>query len=195
MAKGWRKPKKQCAAPGCSRHSYARGFCPMHYGRWKKHGDPMLIVQPKKHQTLDDAMKGKFTIPESGCWEWKRRSHTFGYGAVSFQGRNIPAHRAMWILHFGSIPDGLLVCHKCDNPPCVNPDHLFLGTSTDNNRDMLSKGRMKHNHAGKTHCKDGHEFTVENTRLERNGRRTCRACERESGKRKYQRRRNAIATI
>lgn len=81
---------------------------------------------------------------ESGCWEWTARTHK-GYGQMgggSKRGDYIkPAHRISWEIHFGPIPDGLWVLHKCDNRKCVNPDHLFLGTVLDNTRDMDSKGR------------------------------------------------------
>lgn len=84
--------------------------------------------------------------PELGpCWIWTGSKRNKGYGAFVFssgsevvQGR---AHRYSWQIHNGPIPDALSVLHKCDNPPCVNPDHLFLGTIADNNRDILEKGR------------------------------------------------------
>lgn len=77
-----------------------------------------------------------------GCWLWTgARFGPNGYGAVRFQKRNSSAHRVSWMIHFGPIPDGLFVCHKCDNPPCCNPAHLFLGTIGDNTRDMIAKGR------------------------------------------------------
>lgn len=74
------------------------------------------------------------------CWIWKgyvsRR-----YGVISINNRPVRSNRAAWILNFGPIPDGLVVCHTCDNPLCCNPKHLFLGTTHDNNEDKLKKGR------------------------------------------------------
>lgn len=78
----------------------------------------------------------------TGCWEWlQARTVTGGYGVVSIANRQQRVHRAMWRVKFGEIPDGMCVLHKCDNPPCCNPEHLFLGTIGDNNRDRDEKGR------------------------------------------------------
>lgn len=81
---------------------------------------------------------------KSGCWVWLAARHKFGYGRLSLPGRpsrHIYAHRFSWILHYGSIPDGLCVLHRCDNPACANPEHLFLGTRCDNCHDRENKGR------------------------------------------------------
>lgn len=81
-------------------------------------------------------------IDESGCWNWKRSKDKNGYGYIKRKGvRTQKAHRAAYEIFNGSINDGLLVCHKCDNPSCVNPDHLFLGSDVDNVKDRTVKGR------------------------------------------------------
>jgi hypothetical protein len=79
----------------------------------------------------------------SGCWEWTGATNKGGYGILhTLAYDSQKAHRLAWELTHGPIPDGLLICHHCDNPPCCNPDHLFLGTHTDNMKDAFSKGRI-----------------------------------------------------
>ena len=93
----------------------------------------------------------------NGCWEWTGARLLKGYGVFSVEKitgwGTIPAHRFSWILHNGIIPRGMCVLHKCDNPPCVNPEHLFLGTKNDNNKDMAIKKRGKNQNTYMTHCK------------------------------------------
>lgn len=93
--------------------------------------------------TLAEAIADKYEIAPSGCWEWTRYIRPAGYGMVGIPGqyRTIDAHRASWMVHRGPIPDGLFVCHTCDNRKCINPDHLWLGTHQDNIDDMVRKGR------------------------------------------------------
>jgi hypothetical protein len=81
------------------------------------------------------------------CWPWTGATMGYGYGHISKNGRSHGhevAHRAMWKIKFGPIPEGFQVLHKCDNPICVNPSHLFLGTTKDNIQDCLKKNRHRH---------------------------------------------------
>lgn len=80
---------------------------------------------------------------DSGCWVWSGQRKYNGYGMFYCLVKKHLAHRISWIINNGIIPDGLCVLHHCDNPPCVNPAHLFLGTQQDNSDDMGSKGRRR----------------------------------------------------
>jgi hypothetical protein len=96
----------------------------------------------RARRSLSDRFQEKFERgPE--CWEWTASQHPFGYGLINAGGRSSPllAHRVSWTLNFGEIPDGMHVLHRCDNPPCVRPDHLFLGDHAANMSDMTKKGR------------------------------------------------------
>jgi hypothetical protein len=83
-------------------------------------------------------------LSENDCWEFNGARCTAGYGQVWIYPKVVYAHRVAWILTHGAIPKGMFVCHKCDNPPCCNPKHLFLGTHKDNMEDSKNKGRNNH---------------------------------------------------
>lgn len=85
----------------------------------------------------------KYEQVASGCWEWQAGKKSNGYGQFTLNGKEERAHRAAYQLFVGPIPDGQQVLHKCDNPVCVNPDHLFLGTVQDNMRDKVVKRRQQ----------------------------------------------------
>jgi len=110
----------------------------------------------------------------------------YGYGAKTYKGKLWKAHRLAWTLENGAIPPGLSVLHKCDNPPCIRIDHLWLGTKGDNNRDMWAKGRAVTWNSFKTECPRGHPYDEANTRIYK-GSRHCRACTSRAGRLLYQR--------
>jgi HNH endonuclease len=113
----------------------------------------MKTGRPFKGTTLTTRLLSSIRINENGCWIWqgsKRKAGKFkghkvlDYGRVKIGTKTVPAHRASWIAFRGPIPTGKRVCHECDVPPCINPDHLFIGTTAKNNRDCKQKGRHSH---------------------------------------------------
>lgn len=113
-------------------------------------------------------------IPFHECWEWTAGLDKDGYGKFWFKNETIRAHRFSYELHFGPIKEGLCVCHTCDNPGCVRPEHLWLGTIQENSKDRDNKKRG--GQSKKTHCKNGHIFDEKNTYYIKNVGRHCRSC-------------------
>lgn len=103
----------------------------------------MIMGMPGKHAPAEERF-WRHVRKSDGCWEWTGSTNDSGYGQFKVDKWPVKAHRFSWLLHFGSIPGDLLVCHHCDNPPCVRPDHLFLGSVDNNNHDKMRKGRQLH---------------------------------------------------
>lgn len=119
---------------------YCSTYCRLR-ARWLSNRDPLLgPVRPRSRPPQERFWS---LVDKSGdCWNWRGSPTTNGYGRMmTIGGLRVGAHRISWTIHNGPIPDGLMVCHRCDNPRCVRPDHLFLGTAYDNNIDSFVKGR------------------------------------------------------
>jgi hypothetical protein len=92
-------------------------------------------------KTLEERFWEKVIVGDDGCWEWTGSRNKYGYGVIGINWKTKLTHRVAYELKNGPIPEGLFVCHHCDNPCCVRPDHLFLGSQKDNMIDMVKKGR------------------------------------------------------
>ena len=100
------------------------------------HKSPGPIIQPPEQRFWHSVIR------TSECWQWTGARSGKGYGKLSIGKRNVYVHRFSWELHNSPIPEGLLVCHHCDNRLCVNPNHLFVGSQRDNLQDASKKGRL-----------------------------------------------------
>lgn len=131
----------------------------------------------------------------NACWYWTGAKNNRGYGNVRIASKYLLAHRVSYAIAYG-IPDDMNVLHKCDNPACVRPNHLFLGTHQDNMDDMVAKGRAKAGpipraNAAKTHCKRDHPLSGDNLYVTPKGERQCRICRKEADNR-YKNKRTAL---
>ena len=127
----------------CDRNAYSRGLCLMYYKRVWRHGSVESLKKvPNVGFSLEDRLHFHgWVVKDSGCWEFSGRRDSAGYGRLDFDNRDASAHRTAYQIWVGPIPAEMIVMHSCDNPPCINPAHLSVGTHQDNMDDMTGKGR------------------------------------------------------
>lgn len=137
-----------CCVKGCDRPVRLRGMCAAHYDRMRTGKDMSSPVRRVVRSGSDmDRFMSKVDKVDSGCWEWNASRTPLGYGQFRFRGTRELSHRVSWMLFKGDIPPDtsrygtMGVLHKCDNPCCVNPDHLFVGDQSANSSDSVSKER------------------------------------------------------
>lgn len=135
--------RAQCSVEGCSRFVIGRGWCNVHYYRWWRNGDPLVDLRSASYRLENYVDKSGPPHPVLGtpCWVWT--GYSFGvYGGIKVNDELKLVHRYAWEVNCGEIPVGLCVLHHCDNPPCINTEHLFLGTLGDNSADRDAKLRQ-----------------------------------------------------
>ncbi len=173
------KATRICSIPDCQQAARTRGWCPMHYQRFRAHGDPNIV-----HRIKDDPVARFFQYVDksaNGCWLWLGpKRGPYGYIEITRRGRTTKysTHRFAYESLVGPIPLGLTIDHLCRTKLCCNPSHLEPVTQA------VNTSRAK---ALITHCPQGHGYTLENTRINVNGSRVCIICARESLRRSRQR--------
>lgn len=140
-----------CSIDGCKSKHKGHGWCNKHLRRWRLYGSPTGKPTTRASYT-DTAIERVVRIgwtevvrrPELGpCWEWNGARGQAGHGQIRMHGSTRQVHRVTLEHHSGPIPEGENSLHRCDNPPCLNPDHLFAGTQKENMHDMWRKGRQQ----------------------------------------------------
>lgn len=114
----------------------------MHYKRLWRTGSLQTTRSEANLRPQEKLLLGAWTVTEDSCWEWSKSRNSKGYGVLYTCGKTYPVYRVAYEAWVGPIPEGQLVRHKCDNPPCINPDHLELGTIAENGWDMADRRRF-----------------------------------------------------
>lgn len=135
---------KTCTLESCDRKYYGLGYCSRHYQSFKKWGDSREGMERVDYGSpIENRLRHHgWTVTDEGCWEWGASRNKKGYGTLGTMGQGTLVHRLAYELWVGPIPDGMKILHRCDNPPCMNPEHLRAGTQAENVTDMVEKGRL-----------------------------------------------------
>ena len=157
----------QCAAQPCEAGGRrTHGYCDRHYQRWRKYGDPYhaaftYLTFDSPDLELHFWNHATVTANPTKCWEWQGDADEDGYGRIRVNGQRFRAHRLAFFFGNGRHPaDDLLVLHSCDNPRCINPDHLREGTVQNNHDDMYERNRAKPP-KGESHYRKNRNLGVE----------------------------------
>ena len=144
-----------CTIEGCDKKHFGRGMCSMHYERVRRHGSPTIALTLVGDSDVhpDTVIRARLSAGSTRvgeCIEYTKTQRN-GYGIVQVNGRRTGAHRVAYELHNGPIPDGMVVRHRCDNPPCIRIEHLTVGSQVENiadmvNRDRSTRGERSSNH-------------------------------------------------
>lgn len=133
-----------CSIDGCGKKTLARGMCSAHYAKQRKYGDPLEARQAQLHGLTLVERWSAYVQKCTGCWEWQGFRDTNGYGRLNIKNVPVLAHRVAWEIFRGTITPEQHVLHRCDNPRCVRPEHLFLGDQAANNADKIAKKRQRY---------------------------------------------------
>lgn len=137
--------KQKCTIDGCDKNQHSRSYCAAHYAKWRKYGDPKAVRQIQLHGlSLAERFNAYVGERGSGCWEWVGSRDANGYGRLNVKNIPVLAHRLSWEIHFGPITSADHICHRCDNPSCVRPEHLFKGDHAANMADKMAKKRHRY---------------------------------------------------
>ena len=177
-----------CSIDGCEKSASTRGWCHMHYWRWRTHGDPLrLIGGGRRPVPIEDRFWAE--VQRGGpdeCWNWTGYVERGGYGVIAagssaVKAQRWKAHRLSYTLLVGEIPEGMTIDHLCFNTVCVNPSHLEVVTLSENAR----RSRRSQFLRSKTHCPQGHPYAGDNLVIRPNGNRKCRECTLIDGRLRY----------